>query len=190
MTRRLLLSYLSITAFVLLILEIPLALTYEHSERDRLDGRCRTRRARARRRASRAPWRAGHRRTCSSSPDEYQQTVGGRVVDRRTSEGQSVADSGSDHRRATSRTRPGARGRARHGQRRVRDPPLGHARPVACCTSRCRSRRRARCSVRCASRSRRPSSTRGCTATGSRSPRSVASSWSRSPAWASCWRVR
>jgi signal transduction histidine kinase len=36
MTRRLLLSYLSITAFVLLILELPLAVTFARAERDRL----------------------------------------------------------------------------------------------------------------------------------------------------------
>ena len=36
MTRRLIFSYLSITAFVLLILEIPLGITYARSERDRL----------------------------------------------------------------------------------------------------------------------------------------------------------
>jgi signal transduction histidine kinase len=37
MTRRLLLSYLTITAFVLLILEVPLAITFERSERNRLE---------------------------------------------------------------------------------------------------------------------------------------------------------
>lgn len=37
MTRRLLFSYLTITAFVLLILEVPLAITFERSERDRLE---------------------------------------------------------------------------------------------------------------------------------------------------------
>jgi len=36
MTRRLLLSYLSITAFVLLILELPLGVTFARAERDRL----------------------------------------------------------------------------------------------------------------------------------------------------------
>ncbi|HWD46382.1 MAG TPA: ATP-binding protein [Actinomycetota bacterium] len=36
MTRRLLLSYLSITAFVLLIIEIPLGVTFARAERDRL----------------------------------------------------------------------------------------------------------------------------------------------------------
>ena len=36
MTRRLLLSYLSITAFVLLIIEIPLGITFARAERDRL----------------------------------------------------------------------------------------------------------------------------------------------------------
>ena len=36
MTRRLIVSYLSITAFVLLILEVPLAITFARSERDRL----------------------------------------------------------------------------------------------------------------------------------------------------------
>ena len=66
MTRRLLLSYLSITAFVLLILEIPLALTYEHSERDRLTADV-ERDARVPRRVSRARSRAGPRPTCNSS---------------------------------------------------------------------------------------------------------------------------
>jgi signal transduction histidine kinase len=37
MTRRLLASYLTITAFVLLILEVPLAITYERSERERVN---------------------------------------------------------------------------------------------------------------------------------------------------------
>ncbi len=37
MTRRLIFSYLSITAFVLLILEIPLGVTFARSERDRLE---------------------------------------------------------------------------------------------------------------------------------------------------------
>ena len=36
MTRRLLLSYLSITAFVLLIIEVPLGVTFARAERDRL----------------------------------------------------------------------------------------------------------------------------------------------------------
>jgi signal transduction histidine kinase len=36
MTRRLLLSYLSITAFVLLIIEVPLGITFARAERDRL----------------------------------------------------------------------------------------------------------------------------------------------------------
>ena len=36
MTRRLIYSYLSITVFVLLILEIPLGITFARSERDRL----------------------------------------------------------------------------------------------------------------------------------------------------------
>ena len=66
MTRRLLLSYLSITAFVLLILEIPLALTYEHSERDRLAADV-ERDARVLATESRARSRAGRRRTCSNS---------------------------------------------------------------------------------------------------------------------------
>ena len=36
MRRRLLLSYLSITIFVLLVLEVPLGIAYARSERDRL----------------------------------------------------------------------------------------------------------------------------------------------------------
>src|SRR5438045_3130089 len=36
-TRRLLASYLTITAFVLLILEVPLAITYQRSERERVN---------------------------------------------------------------------------------------------------------------------------------------------------------
>jgi hypothetical protein len=36
MTRRLLLSYLSITAFVLVVLELPLGITFARAERDRL----------------------------------------------------------------------------------------------------------------------------------------------------------
>ena len=37
MTRRLLLSYLSITLFVLAVLEIPLAISYSERERDRIE---------------------------------------------------------------------------------------------------------------------------------------------------------
>jgi signal transduction histidine kinase len=93
MTRRLLLSYLSITAFVLLILEIPLALTYEHSERDRLAADVERD---ARVLATRVEGTLAGRTQADMQQlaDEYQQTVGGRVVivDQ---DGQSVADSGA-----------------------------------------------------------------------------------------------
>ena len=93
MTRRLLLSYLSITAFVLLILEIPLALTYEHSERDRLAADVERD---ARVLATRVEGTLAGRTQADMQQlaDEYQQTVGGRVVIVNP-EGQSVADSGA-----------------------------------------------------------------------------------------------
>jgi signal transduction histidine kinase len=91
MTRRLLLSYLSITVFVLLIFEIPLALNYERSQRDRLTADVERD---ARVLATRVEGTLAGRRQDDAQQlaDEYQHTVGGRVVivDR---EGTSIADS-------------------------------------------------------------------------------------------------
>jgi signal transduction histidine kinase len=85
MTRRLLLSYLTITALVLMILEIPLALSYDHIARDRLSTEI-ERDARdvaadvqgalaADSGAGRAP-----PPDLDAVADRYQNTVGGRVV--------------------------------------------------------------------------------------------------------------
>ena len=187
MTRRLLLSYLSITAFVLLILEIPLALTYEHSERDRLAADVERDAARAR------DARRGH----PGGPDTGGHAAArGRVSANGRRPGRDREPGGSERRRLGSRP-PRATSPRGPSSRTCSPPATSRPGPATrtpstspCCTSRCRSRRRARCSARCASRSPRPSSTCGSTATGSPLPRSVASSWSRSPASASCWRVR
>jgi signal transduction histidine kinase len=79
MTRRLLLSYLTITAFVLLILEIPLALTYERSQRDRLTADVERD---ARVLATRVEGSLSNDDTelVQQLATEYQQAVGGRVV--------------------------------------------------------------------------------------------------------------
>ena len=127
MTRRLLLSYLSITAFVLLILEIPLALTYEHSERDRLaadverDARVLATRVEG---TAGGPDAGGHAATRGRVP------ANGRRPGRdREPGGSERRRLGGDH---AARLLDPARalGGARHGRRRVRDPPLGHPRPV------------------------------------------------------------
>ena len=137
-------------------------------------GRRRTRRARARDARRGHARRAGRRTDMQQLADEYQ--ADGRRPGR---------DRGPDgHERRRLRRRP-RRGTSRHrpefadvlatGDVASGYAPLGHARRSPCCTSRCRSRRRASCSARCASPSPRPSSTRGCGATGSPSPRSAAS---------------
>lgn len=103
MTRRLLLSYLTITVFVLLILEIPLALTYERSQRDRLTADV-ERDARVLATRVEGSLSSGDADAMEQLAGEYQQTVGGRVVVVDL-DGQSVADSGGTTARDFS-TRP------------------------------------------------------------------------------------
>ena len=79
MTRRLLLSYLTITAFVLLILEIPLALTYERSQQDRLTNDV-ERDARVLATRVEGTLAGREQSDIQQLADEYQATVGGRVV--------------------------------------------------------------------------------------------------------------
>jgi hypothetical protein len=177
MTRRLLLSYLSITAFVLLILEIPLALTYEHSERDRLAADVERD---ARVLATRVEGTLAGRTQADMQQlaDEYQQTVGGRVVIV-NQEGQSVADSGATTPRDFS-TRPElsdalATGDVASGTRHsdTLDQSLLYvAVPVASSGE---------VPVRCASRSHDRARRVHRYWLSLAAP--VASSWSRSPAW-------
>ena len=187
MTRRLLLSYLSITAFVLLILEIPLALTYEHRERDRLAADV-ERDARVARDARRGHAGGRTQADMQQLADEYQQTVGGGSSSSNP-DGRSVADSGAPTPRDFS-TRPELAEALRDRRGRLAGPGTRTRSTRRCCTSPCRSRRRARCSARCGSRSRPASSTRCAPRTGSRSPRWAASCSWRSPASASCSRAR
>ncbi|MET1000702.1 MAG: ATP-binding protein [Acidimicrobiia bacterium] len=87
MTRRLLLSYLTITAFVLVVLEVPLALTYENSQIDQLTADVERDARVLSGRVAGAPPEAAQQMA-----DEYRAEVGGRavVVD---AAGTSVADS-------------------------------------------------------------------------------------------------
>jgi signal transduction histidine kinase len=103
MTRRLLLSYLSITAFVLVILEVPLALNYERSQQDRLTADV-ERDARVLATQVEGTLAGRARRDMQRDADDYEQNFGGRVVvvDQ---EGTSVADSGAERGRDFS-TRP------------------------------------------------------------------------------------
>jgi hypothetical protein len=94
MTRRLLVSYLTITAFVLLILEVPLALSYAHTQRDRLTTDVeRDARVLATRVEGTLAGRVQD--DIQQLADEYEATVGGRVVVIDQT-GTSVADSGAD----------------------------------------------------------------------------------------------
>ena len=87
MTRRLLLSYLTITAFVLVLLEVPLAVTYENSQIDQLTADVeRDARVFAGRVAGAEPTEV------QRNADEYRAEVGGRVVVV-DADGTSVADS-------------------------------------------------------------------------------------------------
>jgi signal transduction histidine kinase len=93
MTRRLVLSYLAITLFVLVILEIPLAVTYERSQRDRLTTDI-ERDARVLATDAEGTLSGQADVDIQARADTYQQRFGGRVVVVDAS-GQSVADSGA-----------------------------------------------------------------------------------------------
>ena len=128
MTRRLLFSYLTITVFVLLILEVPLALTYANSERDRLTADVERDAAVL---ATRVEGTLAGRvqDDVQQLADEYEATVGGRVVIVDPT-GTSVADSGADTPQDFS-TRPEFADVLRTGDRASGTPPLRHARRVA-----------------------------------------------------------
>jgi signal transduction histidine kinase len=79
MTRRLLLSYLSITAFVLLALEIPLGITFARAERDRLIAAV-DRDATVLGSFAEESLEAGTTTGLQSLATEYQRRTGGRVV--------------------------------------------------------------------------------------------------------------
>jgi signal transduction histidine kinase len=79
MTRRLLLSYLSITALVLLALELPLGVTFARAERDRLVTAV-ERDASVLASFAEEPLEAGHGRGLQAVADQYQRRTGGRVV--------------------------------------------------------------------------------------------------------------
>ena len=164
--RRLLLSYLSITVFVLLVLEIPLGFAYAQSERRRLTERGAARRARAldpRRGRDREQRPA---RACERVVDDYRRDTGGRVV--------VIGADGALHRRlgpgraGPAQLREPARvpgGAARRGEQRDAGTRTRWTRRSS--TSRCRSCTPTRRSARCGSRTRRRSSTPASGARGS-----------------------
>ena len=118
MTRRLLVSYLTITAFVLLILEVPLALDVR-AQHNAIASPPTSNATRAcSQPASRARSPDASRTTSSNSPTSTRQTVGGRVVVDRP-EGTSVADSGADTPQDFS-NRPEFADVLRTGDRRIR----------------------------------------------------------------------
>jgi signal transduction histidine kinase len=79
MTRRLLLSYLSITAFVLLALELPLGVTFARAERDRLVAAV-ERDAAVLATFAEEPLEAGASTGLQAVADQYQSRTGGRIV--------------------------------------------------------------------------------------------------------------
>jgi signal transduction histidine kinase len=79
MTRRLLLSYLSITAFVLLALELPLGVTFARAERDRLVAAV-ERDASVLAGFAEEPLEAGAGSGLQAVAEQYQRRTGGRVV--------------------------------------------------------------------------------------------------------------
>ncbi len=118
MKRRLLVSYLSITAFVLLVLEIPLGVSYANSVERRLTSDLQhdafSLAIRSQDSLDAGAVGASQARTLQSFADRYHDSAGGRVVivDAR---GHSVADSDATqpHRGATSPPGPRSSGRSR-----------------------------------------------------------------------------
>lgn len=105
MTRRLLVSYLTITAFVLLILEVPLGVTFARSERDRLTADI-ERDARVIATFAEDTLEGRGKEDLKAYADDYKREYGGRVVIVDTS-GISVADSETPRRqRRDFSTRP------------------------------------------------------------------------------------
>ena len=159
MKRRLLFSYLSITAFVLLVLEIPLGRVVRELGRAPAHERPAARRVRARASGRRsrstptpAPARPSARRS-RRSPTDYRASAGGRVVivDARRAQRRRLR-----HRRVAigaATSRPAPRSAARSQGAEVSgtrsSQTLGRRR---CSTSRCRSAPRPASRARCASR--------------------------------------
>ena len=195
--RRLLVSYLSITAFVLLVLEIPLGVSYSNSVERRLTSDLQHDAfALAIRAQELARHRRDRHRVARTSSSElaagYRRDAGGRVVivdrdgrrdrrlrpRRRTAPAARLRDASRDRRAALTGAEV-----ERHRARRARST-------TSSSTSRCRSARRTASRARCASPTRRrwsttASSTSGCC---SRPP---AASCSASCSWpACCSRVR
>lgn len=79
MTRRLLLGYLSLTAFILVVLEIPLGITFARFEESSLEAGVR-RDAAALALAASEPLRLGQASQLQSLVDQYQASTGGRAV--------------------------------------------------------------------------------------------------------------
>ena len=138
MRRRLLLSYLSITVFVLLVLEIPLGFAYAQSERRRLtsavqhDALALSIRAEdALESGDLAPPAAGRRRL----PARHRRPGGG---DRRAT-ARCIADSDPPRAGTAQLLEPAGVPRRVARQGDERHPPLGHAATRRCSTSRCRS---------------------------------------------------
>ena len=147
-------------AFVLLVLEIPLGVSYANSVERRLtsdlqhDAFALAIRVAGAARPGDVAGRAA-RRPRRRSPTDYHDDAGGRVVIV-DGDGRSVADSDRDQRRPAATSRPGPRSRrALDGARGERHAVVAHARRGRCSTSRCRSARRPASRARCASRTRR-----------------------------------